>query len=645
MTWLAAVPALGVAFVLLFAPGYLVARLLSLRGLWAWAFAPLASMSVIAIAALWSAAVGMAWSWLPVCLTALAVGLIAAVVRRFMRRDPGERDLGQPRSATLTAWVLAGAAILVGAQVVAVIGSPDNISQSFDNVFHLNAVRYVLETGSASPLTVGSMTSDNGGVWFYPSGWHASVALVSQLAGASIMTASNAMTVVVAAMVWPATVLLLTRTLMGRTRPVLIAAGALTGLIPAFPILMLDYGVLYPYLLGVALIPAALAAMIAMFGLHGERAVPPVLPLAVAVVGALPGIAVAHPGAFVAWMVLAMLTGVLAFVRFLARRPPRASMIRALIAMSAALIVAAVAWKVLKPAAEARGWPVEQSVAQAIGQAITVAPTYGNVPWVVVVLLAIGVVVAVRERRVPEVLALAALLTVGTLYVVASALPWHQLRDLMTAAWYNNAPRLAALLPLVVIPLAALGAAVLVRWLEHRLRTTGRRRSLIAVAAVAILLVIAGQAYASLQAIRMASAVYMYTDESRLITLDEKTLLERLPGEVPPGSTIVGSAWTGAGLAYAFSDRDVLMPHMLMDFTDDDLLILDRLAEARPGTAVCDAIERADVLYVLDFGTQEIHGAEHEYVGLVDLEDSSAVTLVDEVGDARLYRVTGCDVS
>ena len=44
-----------------------------------------------------------------------------------------------------------------------------NASLTFDNVFHLNAIRYVLDTGAASPLQLGQMTSPSGGVPFYPS--------------------------------------------------------------------------------------------------------------------------------------------------------------------------------------------------------------------------------------------------------------------------------------------------------------------------------------------------------------------------------------------------------------------------------------------------------------------------------------------
>lgn len=640
MTWFEALPALGVAAALVVVPGYAVARLLSLRGLWAWGFAPLASLSVISIAALWAPAMGMPWSWLPVTITTVVVGAIAAIVGRFTQRGAAERA-PLPRSWVIPV-VLAGAAILVGAQALAVIGAPENISQSFDNIFHLNAIRFVLETGSASPLTVGSMTSDTGGVWFYPSGWHASVALIVQLSGTSIMAASNAMTIAVAALVWPATILLLTRTLMGRSTAVLVSAGALSGMIPAFPILMMDYGVLYPYFLGVALIPAALAAVLALLRLSNEHTTPPRLVLVFAVLGGLPGIAVAHPGAFVAWMVLSVLGGLVAFVSLLRSSPARSAVVRFSIVTGVALVAAAGAWKVLKPPAEARGWPVEQSVAQAIGQAITVAATYGNVPWIVVGLLAIGVVAALRSRKKTQAFALLAFFAIVVLYVVASALPWHQLRDLMTAAWYNNAPRLAALLPMVAIPIAAYGADALFVWIRERVRSAGDHKPLVAAGAVVAVAAIGGQLYASGQAIYMASAVYKYSDDSRLITLDEKALLERIPEEVPEDATIAGSGWTGAGLAYAFADRDVLMPHVLMDFTKDDLLILDDLADATPGSAVCDALARTDVEYVLDFGSQEIHGAEHEFKGILDLDESAAVELVDEVGDARLYRVTGC---
>ncbi len=52
--------------------------------------------------------------------------------------------------------------------------------------------------------------------------------------------------IVAAALVWPAGIVFLTVTLFGPHRVLVIAAGVLAAACPAFPLLMIDYGVLYP---------------------------------------------------------------------------------------------------------------------------------------------------------------------------------------------------------------------------------------------------------------------------------------------------------------------------------------------------------------------------------------------------------------
>jgi hypothetical protein len=119
-------------------------------------------------------------------------------------------------------------------------------------------------------------------------------------------------------------------------------------------------------------------------------------------------------------------------------------------------------------------------------------------------------------------------------------------------------------------------------------------------------------------------------------------LLERLPEHVPAGSVIAGNPYTGTALAYAIGGRQVLMPHILVDVSDDAATINDHLADAESMPAVCDAAEALDVRFVLDFGEREVHGGSHPLAGLEDLEESGAVRLVDSQGDARLYEVTAC---
>lgn len=641
MSWISALLPLITAAALLAAPGYLIARLLSLRGLWAWAFAAPASVTVIVLASLWTPLVGIRWTVLPVAVTAVVVMVIAGILGRLLRSS--EPATPSPHTPRATVWALVAAGVLLSLQLILIVGDPNNISQTFDNIFHLNAVRYIMDTGSASPLTVGGMTSPEGGLWFYPDGWHAFVALVAETTGTSIMIASNASMIAVAALVWPASVLLLTRVMVGGHPLVTLTAGVVAAIIPVFPIMLIDYGVLYPYFLALSLLPAVLAATIELLGFGSSASGLSKGTLLIALLGGLPGVIIAHPGAFVAWIVLAIVTAGFAYVKFVLGSPARGALIRNTVFFALALALAAVAWTVLKPAEEARGWPVDQTIGQAIGQAITLSPTYGNVSWVAVVLLVIGTAGLIRRRSLSSALPIALYLVVVVLYVVSSAMVWPELRDLLTGAWYNNAPRLAALLPMLVVPVAAFGGLLLFRWIRGLLATEGARRRVVAGGIVGVgVVLLGGQLYANQQAVRFVAAVYAYGDESRLISFDELELLERLSEETPEDAVIAGSAWTGAGLAYAYADRHVTMPHTLTSLSEDQQLILDDLADAEPGSAVCDAVERTGTSYVLDFGTQEIHGARHDFAGLRRLAASDAVTLVDAEGRAKLYEVTGC---
>jgi len=59
---------------------------------------------------------------------------------------------------------------------------------------------------------------------------------------------------------------------------------------------------------------------------------------------------------------------------------------------------------------------------------------------------------------------------------------------------------------------------------------------------------------------------------------------------------------------------------------------------------VCAAVMDENVGFVLDFGRNGVHGESERFDGLHELEDSGAVTLVDQEGDARLYAITACGV-
>lgn len=638
MSWVSAAPAFATAALLLLVPGLLLAWILRLRGLWLWAFAGPASVSVVVVGSVLGSVLGIAWSPLAVVAALALLAVIALVLRFTLLRVPvsaSERSAQDRRWLTAAGLALGG--LLISVLLVIIVGAPENISQTFDNVFHLNAVRYVLDTGDASPFTVGRMTGD--AVWFYPAAWHGIVALVSQMSGASIAVSSNAVLFIVAAVVWPAAIVLLTRVLSGGSRWVEASAGVLASALPAFPFLLADYGVLYPYLLGAALLPSAVAGTVVVLRLR--TAGPGVASVVIVLLGSMPGLAFSHPGAFVAWMVAAIVCGICAYVFLIRSSPAPRVRLLATVGLVAGVLVAIGAGYVLRPAKEARGWPPVGSMGQAAGEALFLSPHYPAVPLLVCALLWVGLAVLLRRRTRADITALALFGAFAFLYVIAQALPWHTIRDLITGSWYNDASRLAALLPLVAVPIASVGAVTACTFLAAAWRR-GRwplRGALVGVLAIALVF----QAHSAYVLIRWAQPTYEYESDSPLISTDELALLERLPSEVGADDVIAGNPWTGTSLAYAFSDRRVLMPHILTEETPDELTINDALRDAAPDSPVCDALGREGVTYVLDFGEKEVHGERHDYAGLDRLSSSKAVELVDQQGDARLYKIIGCE--
>lgn len=650
MTWFDLAVAAVTAAAIILVPGLALAAVLGLRGLWAWGMAGPFGVSVVVLASLAAPLVGLPWGILPVVIVFAVIAVALAVVRLL---TGGLRRPVVDAPSTRWWWpalALVLAAVLLTVQVCQVIQAPGNISQTFDNIFHLNGIRYALDTANASPLHLGSMTSTSGGVWFYPSAWHAWGSVVMQLTGADIAVASNGLVVVSAALLWPAGAVLLARTVFGASTSLIVTAGVFAAALPSMPLLLMNYGVLYPFQLGLSVTPAAVAASLVLLRVCAPLRERTPWVWVVVVLGALPGVVIAHPGAFMAWLVLVSVAVLIAFVGYVRTRPERRPLIAASVGFAAYVGVAFVAWRVLRPPADARGWTPTVTLGQAIGEAVTLSYWRGAIPVVAVAALIVGLVMCLRRRNPVDIWAVGAFAAASLLYITAVGLPWPIPRDLLTASWYNNAPRLAAIVPVVIVPLASLGTAAVWRRISERVSraseqraTSGSRASLWAAVSL-VVLVIATQLGAVRQAVVEASATYALTADAALLSADEMALLRRLADEVPEDAVIAGSPWTGTGLAYAISGREVLMPHTLMDIDDETEIINEGLNAADRRAAVCAAVRDKGVEYVLDFGDREVHGAEHEFPGFERLASSSAVEKVDSEGGAVLYRVTGCEV-
>jgi hypothetical protein len=283
-----------VAVALLTAPGTLVARVGGLRWPLAVAVGPALTFGVAGLAIVPMGALGIRWSALTAAAAVAAVMLALLGYRVLLARRPGAAPTQLPRPD----WpaLAAGAGALLGAVLIwlaAWRGLPDwqSIPSNWDAVWHANTIRWILDTGQASPTHMGELRNvETQDALYYPSAFHALAAVLAQLTGAAPTTAYTLSSVAAAVWLFPIGAGLLTWQLLGgrtsrwRTAG---AAGTAAGLAASFTAVpyvefntasmanMTGYGVVVPTFVLVTSclahrdrIPLAVLAMVAVFSVH-----------------------------------------------------------------------------------------------------------------------------------------------------------------------------------------------------------------------------------------------------------------------------------------------------------------------------------------------------------------------------------------
>lgn len=636
-SWISIFPSILVAALLLIVPGGIVmAAGWGVRNPSRWLLAPAVSVTIAAVAATVAPLVGLRWGLIPLAIITVVVAAIGLVLRRFAGSD----DAPSSRGTLLTAaGALAAAAAGLGILFARAFGGPENIAQRFDNIVHLNAIALAVKNGSASPFQIGA-TSDIGG---YPNAWHAITTLVVELTGVTVPEGINAANLGFVAILWPASIMALVGAMFHRRRAAYVTAAALSTGFGAFPALFLNWGVLYPNLVGYAMAPAGLAAVVLALDERRSGGIVRAVLLIALLAG---GVFLGHPNAFLALLAFSaasVLSTLLA--RAIAGRTRRGWW--TLAASTAGFAVVCIAtWSVFRTSAEHSGWKPWQNLAQAFGEGALASPRGYSPTIVIAVLLVAGAVVAARRPRSLPLLAPFAVAVL--LFVVASGLRIdHPLREFLTNPWYNDSNRLAALLPMAAIPVAVLGALGIYdagrRALMRLSAPNWARAVALVIAVIAIFSVAVGpNARFAISQVREA---YAYTDESVLLTSDERALLDRLPEETDQDALIIGSPRTGASLALALSDREVTQRHIFGSPSPELVYLNSHLRNIDTDPAVCSTVDDLGIDYVLDFGRQDVMDESQAvtYDGIQDLAPGRHLVLVDSEGpEARLFRIEGC---
>jgi hypothetical protein len=633
--WMEAAVPVAMAVTLLVLPGLSV-RLAGWQfgAVGAYFFVPAISLAILAVSANVAHLLGIAWSFLPVIGVTVIAALAALLLRHWVRETPR-----RPGSAVLAAGAigLLIASALIAAQLAFVFVSPQNISQTFDNIVHLNSIRFALDSVDASAFQIGA-TSDIG---FYPNAWHSLVTLVAQLTGASVPVAINASNIAIGALVWPASTMALAAAYFGNRPAALASAAALSTGFGAFPILLLFFGVLYPNVTGYAVLPAGVAAVIVALRRTSRANAARSVVLLLVVCAA---VGLGHPNAFLALYAIGSALTAMTVLRRAARRPSRAAWLTAAFTIVALGLAGFGLWRFSDTPYEMSRWGPWESTAQAFGEAVLMSPRQYAVTVPIAILMLLGLMTVIRR---PVRIDVAIPFFVGaTLFIlVAGTGVGNPVRELLTRPWYNDPYRLAALLPIVGIPIATLGMLALIRFTRERalFRAPAAATTVSAVLVAALFTVAVGPNVTGTA--QDARGAYQLTSDSRLLTIEERSVIERLSQTTPPDAIIAGNPGTGVALAYALAGRQVMERHIFGTRTQDELYVDARLDDIATDPRVCDAVRSTGVTHVLDFGEEGVGNVTEEgaYDGVQDLSETARLVLVDSEGStARLFAIEGC---
>jgi hypothetical protein len=639
-----------IALLLLVIPGAIVARVGRLTWPTAVAVGPALTYGVVALAIVPFGALGVPWNaWTALFALAIVTG-IAWCLRMLLGRvrdvDAEARAVARGPALVVAGGVLVGA-LLIG--LAAVRGMPNwqSIPSNWDSVWHANTIRFIVDTGQASPTHMGELRNvETREALYYPSTFHALAAVFSQLTGAAPTTAYTLSSLAASMWLFPVSAaaltwqMLRTRTDQWRTAGAAATAAALSASFTALPYIEFDvasmanlvaYGIAVPTVVLVisALrhrerIPLAVLALLGVFSVHITGGVVAVL----FVVGWWLFDALWHPvrgrvADFVNLVLIAAPTVGLLVPQFLG------------VLQQAEIIVG-------------HAFVTHEGKKKGLFDAVVQHTRHLNdfpIQWVLIILAALGAIVLIA-RRVWWPLAVWCLLVVA---IVHSSAPFRlgpigPVLGKFADLFYSDPRRLSGVITLLLY--AAVGIAVftlasLVVASTRRVIDRGSPRAwTVATAAICVVVSIGiGLAY-------LPRAQFLFGEKYDRVMVDAKDLqawahLANLPGA---HDTLIADANTdGTAWMYAVADLHPLWTHYDYPVQQGPgyhrFIIWAYADDADTDPRVAEAVKALNIRYVVT-STPVVRGFVMPD-GLVSLDRSRSWEKIYDNGEARIYEWRG----
>lgn len=664
----------------LYVPGWLICRALRLRGAFALAAAPLASLAVLAALCIVYGKLGVKCSWASVFLPVLGLGIIALALSLWLeRRGVGPASLlscdTEKRArrfdyASLALYVVVGMAVCAYVFVKSLDG-PEAFFARHDNITHINLVRSYLDSGIWSTLQASNyLTSPEYAIsriggGFYPAAWHDTVTLLCSLTNCSIPLGINVANAVIAGGVYPAAMWTLMRVLFPGNRQIVLLGAVATMAFTAFPWVFFTKGPLYSNLLAFALLPAALALFIGGTRNWGRLKSIALLFAAIGLLSFI-SLALSQPNALFSALVFLIPYGGMKTWTLTATRPTH---YRA-IALVLYLVSAIGLWLILFCLPFLQDviwyeWRSNKTLPDALFRTMTLSFTSG-LPQIALILavLAGSIYLIVAKKSwllVPPAFFACCYLLCATTDGFA--------KHLLAGFWYTDQARITACTTIFLTPVAAAGLWTFVQLIAKGMRNvvkdSDQRR---AYAATAIVLTAAFCLYnffpsyhvpgdepdqttaSAFGYVKQRMAKYYNTHGEKVYDSEEQAFVERVVATIPKDALVINQPHDGSVFAYGLNNLNTYFRQVSRDNeTSNALLIRKQLRNIAKNEKVQQAVKETGARYVLllDQGVKydegvwlKQYGAPELWKGINKITDKTpGFKVVLSEGDMRLYEI------
>ncbi len=639
------------AVLLLVAPGAMVARACRLRVPVAVAVGPPLTYGVVALAIVPLGAVGIPWNAWTAFFALAVVTTVAAclpwLLNRYRDRDAEPRTVSCRPALAVAVGVLLGAALIA---IAALMGLPhwQSIPSTWDAVWHANTVRWILDTGQASPTHMGELRNvETHDALYYPSTFHALAAVFSQLTGSAPTTAYTLSSVAAAVWLFPVSAAVLTWKLLrerfgeGQTAGAAATAAALSASFTAIPYVEFDTASM-PNLAAYGVAVPTMALVMSAVG-HRDR-------IALAVLALLGVFSVHITGGVVTvlfvvawWLVDALWHPVRSRLSdFIAL---------ALIALPTVCLLLPQFAGVLQQAEiiEGHAFVTHEGKKRGLIDALVQHTRHLNdfpIQWVLIVAAGIGALVLLYKKIWWPLVVWFGLVVC----IVHSSAPFGGPLGALTAKFsdlfYSDPRRLSAVVAILLAPAAGIGVFVLVSAAVRGLaslagdragRPAVRRRATAAV--LIIVTVVIGVCY-------LPRGRFLFGEKYDSVIIDAEDLeafayLATLPGA---RDTLIGNANTdGTAWMYAVSGLHPLWTHYDYPVQQGPgyhrFIFWAYADDADTDPRVAEAVKALDIRYVLTSTPVVLKFAMPD--GLVSLDKSRSWEKIYDNGEARIYEWRG----